>query len=146
MARYVDADEILKKLPDNLKYKSSVKRVLMSAPEISVVPMRVAEKWYHESRAAERAWVRECMCHSSTQKLVDKYCAQLQTVRVELVKEIFEKINLIITKHYNRHIFGIMELSDTEKEAVMDFSDDITLDLDKLEKEYTEGNSDAENS
>lgn len=38
MARYFDADELLKKLPDDLPYKASVKRVLMQAPAADVVP------------------------------------------------------------------------------------------------------------
>ena len=38
MARYIDADELLEKLPDHLPYKSSVKRVLTQATEADVVP------------------------------------------------------------------------------------------------------------
>lgn len=38
MPRYFDADELLKKLPDDLPYKASVKRVLMQAPAADVVP------------------------------------------------------------------------------------------------------------
>lgn len=37
MARYIDADAALNKLPDDLPYKASVKRVLMSAPAAEVV-------------------------------------------------------------------------------------------------------------
>lgn len=33
MGRYIDADELLNRLPDDLPYKASVKRVLMQAPE-----------------------------------------------------------------------------------------------------------------
>lgn len=38
MARYIDADALLKKLPNDLPYKASVKRVLMQAPEADVAP------------------------------------------------------------------------------------------------------------
>lgn len=38
MARYIDAEELLSRLPDALPYKASVKRVLMQAPEADVVP------------------------------------------------------------------------------------------------------------
>ncbi len=38
MARYIDADALLSRLPDALPYKASVKRVLMQAPEADVAP------------------------------------------------------------------------------------------------------------
>ena len=38
MARYIDADALLQKLPDDLPYKGSVKRVLIQAPEADVAP------------------------------------------------------------------------------------------------------------
>ena len=37
MARYIDADALLSRLPDDLPYKASVKRVLIQAPEADVV-------------------------------------------------------------------------------------------------------------
>lgn len=37
MSRYIDADELLHRLPDDLPYKASVKRVLMQAPAADVV-------------------------------------------------------------------------------------------------------------
>lgn len=37
MPRYFDADALLSKMPDDLPYKSSVKRVLMQAPAADVV-------------------------------------------------------------------------------------------------------------
>ena len=44
MARYIDADELLNKLPDDLPYKSSVKRVLIQAPTADVVPKSEVER------------------------------------------------------------------------------------------------------
>ena len=44
MARYIDADALLQKLPDDLPYKASVKRVLIQAPEAYVVPKSEVEK------------------------------------------------------------------------------------------------------
>ena len=37
MARYIDADIVLDRLPNDLPYKASVKRVLMSAPAVDAV-------------------------------------------------------------------------------------------------------------
>jgi len=39
MSRYIDADELLRKLPDDLPYKASVKRVLMQSPTANVAPI-----------------------------------------------------------------------------------------------------------
>ena len=45
MPRYKDTDEILKRLPNDLPYKASVKRVLMQAPDADVVEVRHGY-WY----------------------------------------------------------------------------------------------------
>lgn len=37
MSKYINADELLKRLPDDLPYKASVKRVLIQAPTVDVV-------------------------------------------------------------------------------------------------------------
>ena len=47
--RYIDADELLNRLPDDLPYKASVKRVLIQAPEADVVPKsEVAREIFEE--------------------------------------------------------------------------------------------------
>ena len=43
MSRYIDADAILNKLPDDLPYKASVKRVLIQSPTADVVEVRHGE-------------------------------------------------------------------------------------------------------
>lgn len=48
MAQYVDIDELLRKLPDDLPYKASVKRVLMQAPAADVVPKSEVENIFEE--------------------------------------------------------------------------------------------------
>ena len=48
MARYIDADELLNRLPDDLPYKASVKRVLIQAPTADVVPKREVEKIFED--------------------------------------------------------------------------------------------------
>lgn len=37
MSRYIDAEALVNRLPDDLPYKASVKRVLMQAPTADVV-------------------------------------------------------------------------------------------------------------
>lgn len=44
MSRYIDADALLKNLPEDLPYKASVKRVLTQAPTADVVEVKRG-KW-----------------------------------------------------------------------------------------------------
>lgn len=39
MSRYIDAEALLNRLPDDLPYKASVKRVLIQAPTANVAPI-----------------------------------------------------------------------------------------------------------
>ena len=55
----------------------------------------------------------------------------------EVALEVIDDIEKIIDKFYNKHIFD-SDLEDTEQEAVMDFSGDISYDIAELKKKYTE--------
>lgn len=44
MRRYIDAEELLERLPEDLPYKASVKRVLMQAPAADVIPYKEVER------------------------------------------------------------------------------------------------------
>ena len=92
MAEYKDIDEILKTLPDDLPYKASVKRVLIQAPTADVVPRSEVDQWYHEYHVIKDELKQEKMYHKETEKLADKYCAELQTAKTEVVREIFDEI------------------------------------------------------
>ena len=46
MSRYIDADKLVNRLPDDLPYKSSVKRVLIQAPTANDYYEKVAEMSY----------------------------------------------------------------------------------------------------
>ena len=59
-------------------------------------------------------------------------------VRTEAIKEFAEKTDKIIAEIYKKFIFGY-DLEDEAKEAVMDFSNDISCDIDNIVKEMTEG-------
>ena len=55
MPRYFDGDAILSRLPDDLPYKSSVKRVLMQAQEADVVPKSEVERLLDDFQRSIRA-------------------------------------------------------------------------------------------
>ena len=79
MAQYFDADELLNRMPDDLPYKASVKRVLMQAPEADVVPKSEVERVYYNLQAVleERAETKQ-----------------------EIAREIFEEIESVIMRFF----------------------------------------------
>ena len=57
MPKYINADELLKRLPDDLPYKASVKRVLIQAPEADVAPRSEVEREiFEEIEEARERW------------------------------------------------------------------------------------------
>lgn len=71
MPKYIDVDKTLNRLPNDLPYKSSVKRVLLMAPEADVVPKSEVEE---------------------LKKIYKKYNKAIRHERVEVAREIFEEI------------------------------------------------------
>lgn len=69
---YIDADELLRTLPDDLPYKASVKRVLMQAPEADVVEV-MHGTWVKVYRN-KTAIVYECSCCGHLTLGTTDYC------------------------------------------------------------------------
>lgn len=63
--------------------------------------------------------------------------SNIEKAKADAIKEFAEKTHKMITEIYNKHIFGNYDLEDEEKEAIMDFSLDITSGFDDLVKEMT---------
>ncbi len=53
-------------------------------------------------------------------------------VKAEAINALAENINKIITEIYNKHIFGNNDLNDEEKDAVINYSDDVMHGIAKL--------------
>lgn len=64
---------------------------------------------------------------------------EIKKAKTKAIKEFAEMTDKMITEIYNKHIFGNNDLFDEEKEAIMDFSLDVTSGFDDLVKEMTEG-------
>lgn len=75
MSKYIDADALLERLPDDLPYKGSVKRVLMQAPTADVVEVvRCKDCVYFEMDDDGI-----CYCLNSTgfdSKDLDDFCSE----------------------------------------------------------------------
>lgn len=54
----------------------------------------------------------------------------------DIAKKILTDIEERVGKIYDKHIFGDYDLSDTEKEAVMDFHVDVSGMLDRIAEKY----------
>lgn len=81
---------------------------------------------------------RELLLDHATLVRVNWGDALVNAVKVKAIKEFAEKTDKMITEIYNKHIFGNNDLEDEEKEAIMDFSLDVTSGFDDLVKEMTE--------
>jgi hypothetical protein len=61
MSRYIDADKLLNRLPDDLTYKASVKRVLIQAPTADVVEVvRCKDCEYYEPHGNGKFGLCKC--------------------------------------------------------------------------------------
>ena len=59
MARYIDADALLSRLPDDLPYKASVKRVLVQAPTADVAPRADVAREIFEEIERKLSFIRD---------------------------------------------------------------------------------------
>ena len=123
MARYIDADKLLEQVnsleqlarkrvydtPTNspayeryaTQYQEREKMlaILKAQPTADVVPKSEVDMWYHEYHFIKDILKQEKMYHRETEKLADKYCAELQTAKSEVAREIFEEIGKILYKY-----------------------------------------------
>ena len=71
-----------------------VKQWLEDNPD--VISQGEAYKWYHEYHRIKDELEREKMYHRETERLADKYCAELQVAKSAVEKPMFENTNLIL--------------------------------------------------
>lgn len=58
--------------------------------------------------------------------------------KAEAIRKCAEKTHMMITGIYNKHIFGNNDLNDEQKEAIMDFCNDVESGIDSIVEEMTE--------
>ena len=78
MPKYINTDELLKTLPDDLPYKASVKRVLIQAPEADVAPRSEVDRLVAELEEKSNR-LREIL-------------PIVAEIKAEVAREIFEEI------------------------------------------------------
>ena len=128
MPKYFDSDELLKKLPDDLPYKASVKRVLIQAPVADVAPKSEVEKL----KADVEVWKQNRF--NIYQKLE---CYKM--TRAKVAREIFEEIDLIFRNYYakcseNKELKLLEPLCQAERFVINEMWHEVA----ELKKKYTE--------
>ena len=85
MAEYKDIDEILKKLPDDLPYKASVKRVLMQAPAADVVPREALDQL---KTILEEVWLEKAGFEGAAKQIIEGLKAEVEKYRSVVERDI----------------------------------------------------------
>lgn len=104
--------------------------------------MHSVDKWLDGEELEQDEVKRAITMREKTLGIIEGYQAQIRATidfYEKREKEIFEEIEKIIDKRYNQHIFGCNDLDDEEHEAIINFSDDISGDIDELKKKHIEG-------
>ena len=69
--RYIDADALLNRMPNDLPYKASVKRIVMQAPTADVVEVVRCKDCKHYGRKYGDTVIGYC-CHTKQSGYCDK--------------------------------------------------------------------------
>ena len=137
MARYIDADALLGKIPDDLPYKASVKRVLMQAPTEDVVPKREVEKWKD---------INQQLHKEMSERILEERKIARKLVARGILEEIEEEIVAALESNYqalqgwddgrcNDYILEIVNRIKGKIDALRGIEGFIA----ELKKKYTEG-------
>lgn len=142
MARYIDADKLCEALKSMASVQPTFKQSTIlgvvssieNFPTADVVPRSEVDQWYHEYHVIKDELKREKMYHKETEKLADKYCAELQTAKAEVAAEIFEEIAFIV-----------FDNTFSRDEKTYFNAENIVRKIGKLKKKYTEEKKDEKN-
>ncbi len=94
MAQYKDIDRILNKMPEDLPYKASVKRVLMQAPEADVVSKSEVDTLKEE---LEELRLEKAGFEGAAKQIIEGLKAEL-----EKYKSVVERDIVIVGRHQGK--------------------------------------------
>ena len=97
--------------------------------------MEKIERYEKENNEKFNKWM--LLDERTKERYAELYEEAKGVVRAEAIKEFAERAFKMITEVYDKHIFGNNDLEDEEKEAIINFSDDVTFEIDNLLKEMT---------
>ena len=146
MERYISIDNAIKivtKAMECGEYKKliDVSNALYEAPAADVVPREEADKYFAECKHLQEMLEAATAGQETLQKETSKWvkeCEELQERLIEyekdLARQIFGKIEKIIGEKYS--FFVHKSEYDEEVEAIINFSDSISNDIDDLKEKY----------
>lgn len=116
MPRFIDVDALLNKLPNDLPYKGSVKRVLIQAPTVDVVPKSEVERLNkeldelaeeHSDLIVEKDELFDIAekQHVEIEALKianEKMYSAIEATKVEVARDIFEEIEKVLNRKIAR--------------------------------------------
>lgn len=127
MARYYSKQTLLdmKDKDMNCVYDlTDLEEYFAGVPAADVVPRAEVEKWYHEYHIIKDKLRQEKMYHRETEKLADKYCAELQSAKTDTAREIFAEIEKLISRYRYDEWYTVPDLAS---------------DVEMLKRKYEEG-------
>lgn len=148
-----EAVDVIVKYPYEIAGKTATAiKIIEDLPSADVVPKSEVDKWYCEYHTIKDVLKQEKMYHRGTEKLVDKYCTELEKAKAEVEKLQNE---LVIWKQNRFNIFQRLECYETARQKV---ASEIFAEIEKhlifnaygiatisdktfaeLKKKYTEG-------
>ena len=138
MPRYIDADALYRETEKRIDqankrrtvvYDGKFLRLIKETPTADVAPRAEVERLQSQVNRLKKY---------DEQRDIALHARLISETRHKVALEIFGEIDEIINEIYNKHIFGVNDLDDIEKDAVIKYSDDITDKIAELKKKYTE--------
>lgn len=119
---------ILDKAFENKKLKAEIERLTKSVTTLTKSISELTDEVERQKKAKDESFLFAANILESEKTVIAE-------TKAEAYKECIEKASNIITEIYNKHIFGNNDLEAEEKDAIINFSDDVTYKLDNLLKE-----------
>ena len=153
MARYIDADDIIKAIKNRFKVYHEIPcsqddrrvqeivglviRTIDEQPTADVVPKSEVERLEEELDDFTVASLAECKaCGEKTRKVIEGLQKRLANAKAEVAREIFEEIEKETARVYNDFMYH-QENAPMIAPYVIAFSDKIDIDIAELKKKYT---------
>ena len=122
-----EAVDVIVKYPYDIAGKTATAiKMIEDLPSADVVPKSEVEKWYHEYHAIKDELKQEKMYHKETEKLVDKYCTELEKSKAEMET----------LKDNNEHLAVMLEEAKSEVERLQAEKDALIKNYAECMKDY----------
>lgn len=121
-----EAVDVIVKYPYEIAGKTATAiKMIEDLPSADVVPKSEVDKWYCEYHTIKDVLKQEKMYHRGTEKLVDKYCTELEKAKAEIET----------LKDNNEHLAVILEETKAEVESIITLNSQLEAKVFEQRKE-----------